>query len=189
MNLESLTPFGPLALPLSTYIVLVILAVLAATIDLFTRRIPNLLVLSGAILGLALAAWQGGISAIIFSLGGLLLGFLLLLPGYLLGMTGGGDVKLMASLGSLLGPRLVLYAFALYILAGLGWALVYALYAWAFQGAESPFARYGAMLRTLLVTGQVAYVRPKPNEALGRRLPMAPAIAFGVIAAPLLFGP
>lgn len=189
MSLGSLVPSGPLALPLSSYVVLVTLAVMAATIDLRTRRIPNLLILSGAILGLALAVWQGGIPAITISLSGLLLGFLLLLPGYLLRMTGGGDVKLMASLGCLLGPRLVIYAFVLYILAGLGWALIYALYACAFQGAESPFIRYWAMLRTFLSTGQVAYVRPKPNEAMGRRLPMAPAIAFGVIAAPLLFVP
>ncbi len=189
MSLESLGPSDSLALPLATYSVLVFLACLAAGIDILTRRIPNLLILSGAILGLVLAAWQGGVSSVTLSLGGLLVGFLLLLPGYLLRMTGGGDVKLMASLGSLLGPKLILYAFALYIPAGLVWALLYATYAFAFQGAGSPFARYWALLRTLLVTGQVAYVRPLPNEALGRRLPMAPAIAFGVIAAPLLFVP
>jgi prepilin peptidase CpaA len=189
MSLESFIPSVPLALPVSSYALLVTLACLAAIIDLLTRRIPNLLVLSGAILGLALATWQGGISAIALSLGGLLLGFLLLLPGYLLRMTGGGDVKLMASLGCLLGPRLVMYAFVLYILAGLGWALIYALYAWAFQGAELPFARYWAMLRTFLRIGRAAYVRPRPTEAMGRRLPMAPAIAFGAIAAPLLLAP
>ena len=114
---------------------------------------------------------------------------MLLLPGFLLRMTGGGDVKLMASVGSLLGPRLVLYAFILYILAGLVWALVYTFYAWAFQGAEPPLARYGAMLRCLLRTGRVAYIPPKSTEAMGHRLPMAPAIAFGAIAAPLLVAP
>jgi len=176
-----------LALPAPTFAVLVMVALLAALLDLATRRIPNWLTVSGVILGLMLSTWQGGIGALAASLGGFLLGLALLLPGFLLRMTGGGDVKLMGAVGSLLGPQLILPAFLLYILAGLAWALIYGLYAWAAQGAPAPFARYGAMLRTLWRTGRFAYVRPRPGEAMGQRLPMAPAIAFGAIAAPLLF--
>jgi hypothetical protein len=43
------------------------------------------------------------------------------------------------------------------------------------------------MIRTLLRTGQLAYLNPKPTEVMGQRLPMAPAIALGALAAPLLF--
>ena len=178
-------PF-PDSIPLSLGI-LVGLVLVASLLDLIWRRIPNWLTLGAALLGLAGGYWEAGISGLGLSLLGLLLGFALLLPGYLLRMTGGGDLKLMAAVGSLLGPRLILYAFLLYILAGLAWALVFGLYAWAAQGAEPPFSRYWAMLRTLLRTGRAAYVRPKASEAMGRRLPMAPAIAFGALAAPLLF--
>ena len=187
-TLDDLGLSDQFALPLVNFIVLLTLTIAASLTDLLSRRIPNLITVTGAVLGLFLATW-GGYYGIFLSLGGLFLGFLLLLPGYLLRMTGGGDLKLMASVGSLLGPRLVIHAFLLYILSGLVWALVYALYAWAFQGAQPPLSRYWAMLRCLLRTGRVAYVPPKPTEALGRRLPMAPAIAFGAIAAPLLVTP
>ena len=170
-----------------TFVILAALVLIASLLDLLWRRIPNWLTVNAALLGIVLGFWEDGTSGLGMSVSGLVLGFALLLPGYLLRMTGGGDLKLMAAVGSLLGPRLILYAFLLYILAGLAWALVFGLYAWAAQGAEPPFSRYWAMLRTLLRTGRAAYVRPKASEVMGRRLPMAPAIAFGALAAPLLF--
>lgn len=165
------------------------LVLVASLLDLIWRRIPNGLTVGAALMGIAVGFWETGASGLSLSILGLLLGFMLFLPGYLLRMTGGGDLKLMAAVGSLLGPSLILYAFLLYILAGLAWALLFGLYAWAAQGAELPFNRYWTMLRTLLRTGRFAYVRPKAGEAMGQRLPMAPAIAFGALAAPLLFAP
>ncbi len=176
----------PDGIPLSLGI-LASFVLVASLLDLVWRRVPNWLTVSAALTGFVLGFWEGGTAGLVTSALGLLLGFALLLPGYLLRMTGGGDLKLMAAVGSLLGPRLILYAFLLYMLAGLAWALIYGLYAWAAQGAEPPLGRYWAMLHTLLRTGRVAYVRPKPSEAMSRRLPMAPAIAFGALAAPLLF--
>ena len=160
--------------------------VFASLLDLLRRRLPNLLTVGAALIGLILALWQGGLDSLIQSLLGLLLGFALLLPGYIMGFTGGGDVKLMAAVGGFLGPTLLLYAFVLYILAALGFALAYALHAWLVHGADLPLRRYWGMLLALLRTGRVAYVRPKPKEAMGYRLPMAPAIAFGAMAAPFL---
>mgnify|MGYP001767611129 CR=1 FL=1 len=180
-------PFLPESFPSLTYIALLTLVISASLFDLKYKRIPNPLTLSGAILGLAingLTLWPDGI---LQSLLGFAIGFSLFLPGYLLGMTGGGDLKLMAAVGSLLGPKLAFLAFVLYILAALIWVLVYVVYAWARLGAELPFSRYWLMLRTLLRTGQLAYLKPKATEVMGQRLPMAPAIACGALAAPLLF--
>jgi prepilin peptidase CpaA len=172
-----------------SYLLLIVVAVLAAIVDLGWRRIPNSLTVIATITGFSLALWSGGLSALSTSLLGFLTGLLLFIPGFLLRMTGGGDVKLMAALGSLLGPSLTLYAFVLYAVTGMVWALVYSLYAWATKGASLPFSRHWGMLRTFLHTGQVAYVAPKSGEAIGHRVPMAPVIAFGAIAAPLLFSP
>jgi len=169
------------------YIALLALVISASFFDLKYKRIPNPLSLSGALAGLAvngLMFWPDGI---LQSLLGFAVGFSLFLPGYLLGMTGGGDLKLMAAVGSLLGPKLAFLAFVLYILAALVWVLGYGLYAWVRLGAEPPFSRYWLMIRTLLRTGQLAYLNPKPTEVMGQRLPMAPAIALGALAAPLLF--
>jgi prepilin peptidase CpaA len=169
-------------------LVLIALVLSASWIDVATRRIPNPLWVLGAVAGFFLSLWYGGLQGGLLSLAGFLLGLLLLMPGYLLRMTGGGDVKLFAAIGSLLGPRLILYAMLLYVLAGLCWAVVFGIYAWAVHGATMPFTRYGRMLRTFLTTGRVAYVCPRPGEAMAARVPMAPAIAFGAIAAPLWFG-
>lgn len=180
-------PFLPVSFPLLAYITILALVISASFFDLRYKRIPNPLTLSGAILGLAvngLMFWPDGI---LQSLLGFAISFSLFLPGYLLGMTGGGDLKLMAAVGSLLGPKLAFLAFILYILAALVWVLVYGLYAWVRLDAELPFSRYWLMLRTLLRTGQLAYLKPRATEVMGQRLPMAPAIAFGALAAPLLF--
>lgn len=176
-------------MPTFAFITMTGILLLATILDLRWHRIPNALTVGAALLGMTLSLWLGGFVALGQSLVGTLIGFCLLLPGFLLRFTGGGDVKLLAAVGSFLGPHLILYAFLLYILAGLGWALVYGLYARLAHQAPLPFNRYGAMLRTLLHTGRVAYVRPKPGEAMGQRLPMAPAIAFGAIVASLIAGP
>jgi prepilin peptidase CpaA len=102
--------------------------VLAATvIDLRTRRIPNGLTAAMTGIGIALAAT--GVSGI--PVGGSFLGFalglVLMLPGYGLGATGAGDVKLMAAVGAIVGPGLVVTAFLCTAIAGGVLAVVVAL--------------------------------------------------------------
>ncbi len=90
----------------------------ATVIDLRTRRIPNELTAAMTGIGIALAAT--GVSGI--SVGGSFLGFalglVLMLPGYRLGATGAGDVKLMAAVGAIVGPALVVTAFFCTAIAG-----------------------------------------------------------------------
>ena len=178
--------FPPVDFPAYPYYFLVVVTLLAAIYDIAVSRITNYFSLPLAIFGIAYYSLQSGGDGLMFSLAGFFVGFAVFLPGYLSGMTGGGDLKLMAAVGTILGYKLVLLAFLLYLMAGLSSALAYGVYAWLKQGADPPFARYWAMLRTLFRTGSVSYVPPKPREVMGRRLPMAPAIAFGAITAPLL---
>jgi len=86
--------------------------------DVRTYRIPNYLTLGTALAGFlfqgAIYGWGGVANGVL----GLLLGFFLLLPPYLLGGLGAGDVKALAALGVWLGPGLTLVLFCYMALAG-----------------------------------------------------------------------
>lgn len=94
---------------LATQILLVWLVLQAAVTDIAIRRIPNVLVLAG--LGIALALhWHAGPAGVLLSpwLAGLATGFFLFLPLYVLRGMAAGDVKLMAMTGAFVGPALAL---------------------------------------------------------------------------------
>src|SRR5262245_59096717 len=116
--------------PASDVLVLAIVCVataLAAVIDLRTRRIPNALTGSLAVVGIALAAVQLGPVGLGGALVGCLLGFAFMLPGHIFGATGGGDVKLFAAAGALLGPSATVRAFLYTAIAGGVLALIVAM--------------------------------------------------------------
>ena len=91
---------------------------IAAAIDLRTGRIPNPLTATVAAAGLGLAAFGLTGHSIAGAACGAAVGFALMLPGHLLGGTGAGDVKLLAALGTWLGPGGVLMAFLYSAIAG-----------------------------------------------------------------------
>jgi len=92
----------------------------ASAIDLRTRRVPNALTAGIAATGLLLAVTGIGRVTVAAAIGGCLVGILLLLPGHVLGSTGGGDVKLLGSLGTMLGPTGIFTAFlAMAVVGGL----------------------------------------------------------------------
>jgi len=165
------------------------LLVIAASVnDLKMRKIPNALVLSGILLGVTLNSLANGWQGFGASLVGLGAGLVVMLPGYLLRCTGGGDVKLVAAVGSLLGAKLLFVAFVITALVAGLWALLQGTLAWARRGALLPFGRYGAMLTFFIASKRLTYIEPDEKEVAALRIPLAPAIAVGSIAAPLLFG-
>ncbi|MEO7144159.1 MAG: A24 family peptidase [Bryobacteraceae bacterium] len=99
-------------------IALVILVLTAALWDLVRRRIPNWLTVSGAIAGLAVNTWLSGWSGLGFAAGGMGVALAVYIPLFLLRAMGGGDVKLMAAVGTLMGPLNWLIAFLLISILG-----------------------------------------------------------------------
>ena len=90
----------------------------ATIVDIRTRRIPNELTAALAGIGLGLSA--AGVSGIPVwaSMLGFVVGLALMMPGHVLGATGAGDVKLMAAVGAIVGPALVVTAFLFTAVAG-----------------------------------------------------------------------
>lgn len=79
--------------------------------DVKSRRIPNYLTFGTALAGLGFQAGMHGWSGLASGLGGLFLGFGLLIGFYILGGMGAGDVKALAALGAWLGPSKTLELF------------------------------------------------------------------------------
>ncbi|MGO0121777.1 A24 family peptidase [Desulfothermobacter acidiphilus] len=94
------------------------LALLVAVTDLCWRRIPNFLLLSFLLLGLGFRFWEGNLASLLVGLQGLLVGFAILFPPYCRRWVGGGDLKLLATLGTLGGPLYAVYTFAAGALIG-----------------------------------------------------------------------
>jgi len=141
----------------------------SALVDLRCRRVPNPLTLAIAVLGVALAATRTTSVSPAQALGGLAVGLLLMFPGFLIGATGGGDVKLFAALGTALGPSRTLVGAAL--------ALVIA---WRRKRLATTIERAMA-----LVSADGALVREIEHPARNNRFAYAPAIALGALAAAL----
>ena len=86
---------------------------LCATMDYRTRRIPNWLTVPAAISGLVYSATAPSGIGLLPSLAGFAVGMALLLLPWLLGGGGMGDVKMLAALGTWLGPIWILVAFGM----------------------------------------------------------------------------
>ena len=109
--------FDPLFNHLLIGIMLTILGI-AVLSDLQDRCIPNALVVVGLLLGLTGQTWLGGGGGFTVAVSGALVGLLCLLPLYISGGLGAGDVKLMAMCGAFLGPLHVVVASVASLLVG-----------------------------------------------------------------------
>ena len=94
-----------LSFPPPAIVAALLMVVIAASVfDVRSRRIPNWLSVTGALMGIGLNAFlAGSVSGAWFALKGLLLGFGVYFLLYALRAMGAGDVKLMGAVGSLVG--------------------------------------------------------------------------------------
>ena len=168
--------------PMLTNTAMFLLLGTAALIDLRYQKIPNWLILTGLVFGLVLAVVSSGTSGLLTSMFGFVLGFVLLLPGYLLRFTGAGDLKLFATLGVYSGPYMLLQIFVVSILIGTCLVLIQGLIRYYKKTNGDVFwQRHRDMLQTLLTTGHCSYVPPEPGSLMSQRFPMAPIFAMGTL--------
>ncbi len=164
---------GTLTVPLGWALAVIIVAAIAVVWDLRTRRIPN--ALTGSVFLAALVAHGivgGGSGAAMAALGAVVAGGLLL-PGWLMGWMGAGDVKTMAAVGACLAWPASLVAVLASMIAGGVISLIVA-------------ARHRAVGRALtgaLRLGGWAFggVGGGPPATTGVRFPFATAILAGSV--------
>lgn len=155
-----------------------LLALLACIEDVRTRRIPNWLTFGGAAVALGTYLVLDGPSGLAFSGAGWAVGCAAFLPFFLLRGLGAGDVKLLAALGSWLGPANVVWVALYGALAGGVLAIVVLLWAGALRSA---FANVGYLFYYWRTVG----LGPVPTltlaDAKNPRLPYALPIAVGLV--------
>ena len=107
-----------------------------------------------------------------------MLGLALMMPGHALGATGAGDVKLMAAVGAIVGPALVVSAFLFTAVAGGVLAVAVAL-------------RRRRLTATLAGTGRLIAAPTDAKKEIraatgSSRFAYGPAIAIGSVLAALI---
>ncbi len=158
---------------MSTQVWIAIMVGAAAVIDDLWRRhianwIPAAALAGGFGWQIGAHGWSGALAAAL----GTAAGFAVFLVFYLLGGMGGGDVKLMAGFGALLGPS-QLFSAAIWT-GAVGGILAVGAIAWKALGKRGG--------RSAAVAGDVGFSDEEVSEARDREasIPYAPAIALGV---------
>ena len=167
---------------LNIFILLTTLLIIAVVNDLRFQKIPNILVFPAMVVSIAYHSWFSGLEGFLFSIEGIGLGMAVLMAFHLFGGMGAGDVKLMGAVGGFLGPKGVFIAFLLTALIG----GIYSLAMLAFHGyLRGTLKRYGAMLKTYLITRKIVYISTSNRES-SLRLCYGVPIALGTFLTFLL---
>ncbi len=165
------------------YSILFALLLVASISDCRSYKIPNWLTFGGSAFALIYSVFVPFSPQLGFgwALGGFALGLSLMLPLYMLGMMGAGDVKLMAMVGAFLGMTHTLYAVLFVFVSGGLAALVYALW-------HQSLLRMAGNIKlslTSMLFSTMGGMRPQMpvlgNESIGK-LPYAVSITLGTTA-------
>jgi prepilin peptidase CpaA len=158
--------------------VALVLAVLAAALDLQQRRIPNWLTYPGILAGFGLRAvffgWKGLLSALVGCLlaGGIMLIF------YAVQAMGAGDVKLLAAIGALTGPH---QAIGVLLATAIFGGILGIVYAISKGRMISTLKNVGSVLRFHAVSGMQSHPEVNLDNPEALRMPYGLAIALGTL--------
>ncbi len=145
----------------------------AAVIDGLKLKVPNWLTFNFIAAGLAYCAFKWGMPGFLWSFQGMLLGLSVLLPLYLIGGMGAGDVKLYAGVGAWVGPAVILPAFV--VSAVIGGVMALAMVAW-----RGDFLRHWVLFQT--ISHEILTIRsPSKLSALAaERKPTMTLLPYGI---------
>ena len=162
--------------------VLVALLLIASFSDYRTYKIPNWLTAGGITFALiystAVPFYQD--HGFLWALGGLLIGFLIMLPCYAIRIMGAGDVKLMAMVGAFLGLTDTLHAIVYSFIAGGVAALLFSLHKKALVRMLVNIKHFAQMMIVSAVGSFKPDVQIAASQSVGK-LPYGICISAGTI--------
>lgn len=161
-------------MPAPTEVALLALAGAAGLADLRSGRIGNTITYGGVACGVLLGGVESGLPGLGLAVLGTLLALAVGVPLFLLGGMGGGDVKLYAAVGALVGPGGLLEVAAISL--GIGACAAVVLLAWRGELGRT-IASVALFFATALLP-RVAVVAPR----LEPRLRFGVCIALGAAA-------
>src|SRR5271166_4439378 len=161
-------------------LIAVILAVVAAIMDLRQHRIPNWLTYPGIVLGFicrgALLGWKGLATA----LAGCLLAGAVMFLFFMVRAMGAGDVKIMAAIGAFVGPSHAVEVLLATAICGGILAIGYALYR---KRMVTTLKNLASVLRFHAWAGVQAHPEVNLDNPAALRMPYGLAIALGTLYA------
>lgn len=167
---------------LAIYTVLVVIVTSSAIIDYKYHRIPNWLSFSGWYLGPVLHLYFAGSPAFGGALMGLVVTLMLTFPLFALNWMGAGDVKLMTSVGALVGVEHALMFLLSIVISG----LVIGIAQLFVKGLLPTYVRrYCAILGLSIASCRPVYVAPDGSQQTVI-MPYAISIAMGSLVALIL---
>jgi prepilin peptidase CpaA len=154
------------------------LAIAAAVIDVQQHRIPNWLTYPAFGIGLLLRAYFYGWHGLLSGLGGFLLAGGIIFVFYLVRAMGAGDLKLLAALGSIVGPTYSVTILLATAIAGGVMAIIYAIYRGRLR---STVANVGSVVKHHAVAGLQEHPELNLENPQTLRMPYGLAVAAGTL--------
>lgn len=171
---------------LIAFVVTTVMALVAAVIDFRRFRVPNVLTFPLCISGLAFHTGVNGLSGLQYGFGGIVVGVLILLVFYVLGVMGAGDVKLLAAIGAWIGGPNTVYVFCVAgVVTGIHSLVVLA---WQRRLREVPAMFQVTLIQVMTLGRHIARSDSASLSATVQRpdrhryvMPFAVMIAIGVV--------
>jgi prepilin peptidase CpaA len=155
--------------------------VVAAAIDGYKLKVPNLITFPMILLGWAYGGLTGGWEGLGASLFGTAVGLGLLLPAYAIGGMGAGDVKLLAGVGAWVGATVTFYSFCASACIGGVIALVMVAYRRGWKHHGEQFTLILSEILTIRDPNQLSVIAADRKSSM-LLLPYGIPIAIGTIA-------
>ena len=156
------------------------LAVAAAVLDVQHHRIPNWLTYPGMVLGILLRSLFFGWKGLSSAFAGCLLAGAIVFLFYAVRAMGAGDVKLLAAIGSIVGPSHVIVVLLATAICGGVLAIVYAIYS---RRIGATLRNVGSVLQFHAASGMQAHPEFNLDNPSALRMPYGLAIAAGTLYA------